>query len=208
VFLKTRTSGFSTRPSRIGSSQSRKPTLDMSGRTPLLSPLRGSRAPSVDHGAAPFEDLRRRLAAINGSTSSLSQTHIHRDNRSSLSLAAAPSSSSYAVTGLPSTLNRPSSPTESVLSTSNSLTFRAGQRLHVGSTDGQKASPAVGSSKTNATGLLEAPSKIHSEGSSERSGRSSPVGTIRAEKQRIPPLLPISTYGSHEHNPENAYNRH
>jgi len=162
----------------------------MPGRTPLLSPLRSSREPSVDHSAAPSEGLRRRLAAINGS-SSLSQTHIYRDIRNSLFPSPASSSYLHAIIGLPSSLSRPSRPTESVISTSNSLTFRSGLPLHVGSTVGQKA---IGSSKTNATGLLEAPFKMLSEGSPEQSDRSSPRGTQRHLLQ----LLLISTYDGHE----------
>lgn len=88
----------------------------------------------------------------------------------------------------------------------------------MGSTDNQKAAPAVGSSRANATGLLEAHYKIRSEegslyvGSSlgsvhEESGRSSPSvlsmsQTLRAgagpgqrQRQRGPSSLAISTYG-------------
>lgn len=68
--------------------------------------------------------------------------------------------------------------------------------------DGAKAAPAVGSSKTNAVGLLDAHSKLwDQEGSSERSGRSSPVSlatTTRPQRSRHTPLQPISTYGKPE----------
>jgi phosphoinositide-3-kinase regulatory subunit 4 len=60
--------------------------------------------------------------------------------------------------------DRPGNPTESIISTTNSVYLGPASRLQVGSTDGQKAAPAVGSSKTNAVGLLEAHFKIRSEG--------------------------------------------
>jgi phosphoinositide-3-kinase regulatory subunit 4 len=60
-----------------------------------------------------------------------------------------------------------SSPTDSVMSTTNSSTIRTAHRPIVGSTDEQKTAPAVGSSNTIAVGLLEAPSKMRAEGSPE-----------------------------------------
>jgi phosphoinositide-3-kinase regulatory subunit 4 len=99
---------------------------------------------------------------------------------------------------------RPGSPTESILSTAGSAVLRTTARgLHMGSFD-QKAAPAVGSSKTNVTGLLEPASKMRSEGSPERSGRSSPTsvsggGTLRGvppPRPRALSLLPISSYGT------------
>jgi phosphoinositide-3-kinase, regulatory subunit 4 len=199
VFLKSRASDLTSRASRT----LRKSTNDTSSRTTTLGTPRTSRASSVDHGlgGAPFEDLRRRLATINASASSLTLGPAARDHRHSVSLQQ-PSSrhSGLDATGLPSTSDRPGSPTESVVSNTNSSSLRPLHRLHVGSTDGQKAAAAVGSSKTNATGLLEAPTKIRSDGSPERSGRSSPhsmTGTIRGvQRQRVPSLLPISTYGA------------
>jgi phosphoinositide-3-kinase regulatory subunit 4 len=189
VFLKARTSDFTPRSSRLFSPPSRWSTIDMNARAPVLSPVRGQRMSSGDQGStgAPFEDLRRRLAAINGSTSSLSQTHSHQDPRTAAVTLANTSVGSAGP-------DRPSSPTESIVSTSNSLTFHATQRLQVGSTDGQKAAPAIGSSKTNATGLLEATSKMRPD-SPEPSGRSSPVSVARGQRQRVPSALPISTYG-------------
>jgi phosphoinositide-3-kinase regulatory subunit 4 len=66
--------------------------------------------------------------------------------------------------------------------------------------DSPKAAPAVGSSKTNAVGLLDAHSKLSKdqEGSPEGSGRSSPASvalTTRPYKSRHASLQPISTYG-------------
>ena len=156
----------------------------------------------------PFEDLRRRLATINGSTSSITvgQPQPPRSvNTNTISLAAASTSSTHrdSVYSLPipsaSTIDRPVSPADSVLSTTNSATFRPLSMLQVGG-DGQKAAPAVGSSKTNATGVLEAHSKLRSaEDSPDLSGTSSPMSmsnTLRgSQRQRIPSVLPISTYG-------------
>lgn len=169
-------------------------------RSPILGGTpRSHRAMSADFsvgsGGAPFEDLRRRLAIINGSATSLSAPPGTKDVRSPsapLAESITPSSSNTAVSDVP--LDRPSSPTDSVASGANS-SFRT-HRLHIGSTDGQKALPAVGSSKANATGVLESHPKLR-DGSPERSGRSSPVsvaGTIR-ERPRISTLMPISTYG-------------
>ena len=45
---------------------------------------------------------------------------------------------------------------------------------------------AVGSSKTNATGVLKAHSKIRSNGSPERSGRSSPMSISTTHRPRVP----------------------
>ncbi|PPQ92492.1 hypothetical protein CVT25_010325 [Psilocybe cyanescens] len=199
VFLKARNSDLAPRSSRAFSISSRKANTASSSRTPLLSPSRLHRF-SSDNGA-PFEDLRRRLATINASASSLSVANTPRDARSTLSPAA--NSSSTSLSGGPNPLpDRPGSPTESIVSTANSVSLRPASRLQVGSTDGQKAAPAVGSSKTNATGLLEAHFKIRSEGSPDESGRSSPMSmsaTLRAPRQiRNPSSLAISTYDGQE----------
>jgi phosphoinositide-3-kinase regulatory subunit 4 len=212
VFLKHRSSDSTPRSSRIHTS--RRSTYDsVASRTPIYSSMNRISS-ATDHSSAstgmgsPFEDLRRRLATINGSASSIaaSQPQPPRSaNTNALSPAAASTSSSRrdSISGLliplTSTLDRPGSPTESVLSTANSATFRPLSMLQVGG-DGQKAAPAVGSSKTNATGLLEAHSKLRSaEDSPDISGRSSPMSmsaTLRgSQRQRIPSILPISTYG-------------
>lgn len=204
VFLKTRASELSSRSARTASS--RRSTVDLI-RSPVMDSARLSFPPGVDlsPSGAPFEDLRRRLSAINGSATSLpSNTRIEPHRISSATSATSPLSlptGPPTLADLPPVFDRPGSPTESVLSNTNSAAaFRGGMhRLHIGSTDGQKAAPAVGSSRANATGLLEPSSKLRSEGSPERSGRSSPVsaaGTIRGQhRHRLAPLVPISTYG-------------
>lgn len=172
-------------------------------RSPVIGTPRSQRTMSADFGTgaggAPFEDLRRRLAIINGSSTSLTVPNAGRDIRSPtlpVTETFASSSSNTAVSDVP--LERPASPTDSVTSAANSAFRGAVHRLHIGSTDGQKAAPAVGSSKANATGLLESHPKLR-DGSPERSGRSSPAsaaGTIRGlERPRLSTLAPISTYG-------------
>ena len=196
VFLRA-ASDSSTRTFRLSSIRS-----DIS-RTPVLGTPRSSRAMSIDHApgsaGAPFEDLRRRLAMINGSATSLSISPSARDTRSPTLATPVPEaqllpSLAGAVSDVPQPVDRPSSPSESVTS------FRGGvHKLHIGVNEGQKAAPAVGSSMANATGLLEAHAKIHGA-SPVPSGRTSPAsltGTIRGmERPRVPSLLPISSYGT------------
>ncbi|KAF7343436.1 hypothetical protein MVEN_01776300 [Mycena venus] len=199
VFLKARSSELST-------SRGSRPRRSSALGTPLLSPgLMGrmSSAASVDHSGAPFEDLRRRLATINGSSSSIHLSHTPpREPRSALSPIVASPSLGVGNAGVSSPVERPVSPTESVISTANSTTFRPLSRMQFGGADSQKAAPAVGSSKTNAVGHLDARYHIRSDGSPERSGRSSPMSmstTIRGPlRSRIPSLLPISTYDGQE----------
>jgi len=201
VFLKARNTDSGSRPSRIPSMSSRRSNTTSSSRTPILSPIRAQRLSGADHVAgAPFEDLRRRLATINASASSLSITSTSRDHRNAVSSPIA-SSSTTSLSAAPSPLqDRPGSPTESIISTTNSVSLGPASRLQVGSTDGQKAAPAVGSSKTNAVGLLEAHFKFRSEGSPDESGRSSPMmmsATLRGTRApRNPSSLAISTYGN------------
>lgn len=151
---------------------------------------------STGPSGAPFEDLRRRLATINGSASSLSISSTPRDTRHALS--PIPGSSNASTVPGPSLSDRPTSPSESIVSTT-SVSLGPSSRLQVGSTDGQKAAPAVGSSKASAIGHLEAHYKIRSEGSNEESGRSSPMSmsqTLRFPKvARYPSSLAISSYG-------------
>ncbi|TFK19255.1 ARM repeat-containing protein [Coprinopsis marcescibilis] len=199
VFLKQRQEPYTAGSSRMSFASSRKL---VSGRSSALSP-RFPRASSIDQAmstgtAAPFEDLRRRLANINHSASSVGQIP-PRDARS-VSSPLAPSSSAASVASAtsPGPLERPPSPTESDVSNANSVSLRPASRLHVGSADGSKAAPAIGSSKTVATGLLDAHSHI---GSPDPSGRSSPLSmsaTLRPHRPRVPSLLQISTYDGSE----------
>ncbi|KAJ7028722.1 hypothetical protein C8F04DRAFT_1118486 [Mycena alexandri] len=197
VFLKARSSDFGSRVSRVQSHTRKTSTLG----TPLLSPGLMSRVSNNDHAGAPFEDLRRRLATINGSSSSLHISHTPpREPRSALSPIAATSGLPPAV-GISSPIERPVSPADSVVSAANSTTFRPLSRMQFGVGD-QKAAPAIGSSKTNAVGLLDTRSKLRSDGSPERSGRSSPMSmstTVRGPfRPRNLSLLPISTYDGQE----------
>ncbi|KAI0327534.1 hypothetical protein GY45DRAFT_1373135 [Cubamyces sp. BRFM 1775] len=190
------------RSSRLSSLRTTSDFMIKSPGTP-----RTTRTLSIDQGptsaGAPFEDLRRRLAIINGSGSSL-PIPASREPRSpvphplSIDTNAVPPSAS---SEMPHMLDRPSSPAESTISTANSSAFRAMHRFPI-TGDGQKAAPAVGSSKASATGLLEAHTQIRSEGSQSPSGRSSPVsvaGTVRGQdKPRVPSIIPISTYDGQE----------
>ncbi|KAI0088224.1 hypothetical protein BDY19DRAFT_994141 [Irpex rosettiformis] len=207
VFLKS-SSDSASRSSRLSSA--RRAPSELS-RTPILGTPRSNRTMSMDYNqgipSAPFEDLRRRLAMINGSGTSLSLAPSVRDPRSpTLNTLAPPDSLTPAspntvVSDVPFSipLERPLSPAESLASANTSFPTSL-HKLHIG-TDGQKAAPAVGSSRANATGLLEAHAKLR-DGSPEPSGRSSPVsisGTIRGmERPRLPSLAPISSYDGRE----------
>ena len=190
VFLKVRAPDTPSRGSRVSSSSKRltvDPMRSWAPDTPRIS-----RPPSVDQGStgAPFEDLRRRLSAFNGSGASVPS------RPPSLAPLSPRAVTSPTVSELPPTIDRPGSPTESVFSTTASV---RPLRMHMGgSADSQKAAPAVGSSRTNATGLLEATARMRSDGSPERSERTSPVsiaGTIRGYQGKRSSPLPISTYG-------------
>lgn len=207
VFLKA-SADNTARPSRLHTG--RRTTSDLS-RTPVLGTPRSNRTVSMDHTAgssgAPFEDLRRRLAMINGSATSLSHAPSVRDARSPtlpVPDSLTPSSPNTVISDVPVSIpmERPTSPTESLASVSNTSFPTALHKLHIGSIDGQKAAPAVGSSRANATGLLEAHAKVR-DGSPERSGHSSPIsisGTVRGiERPRLPSLVPISSYGEFCH---------
>ncbi|KAJ3852330.1 hypothetical protein EV368DRAFT_41251 [Lentinula lateritia] len=209
VFLKSSSSETTSRVSR-----SRRSDITAGTAMPG-SPL--SIRPFSDHmnfvgppsSGAPFEDLRRRLATINGSASSLSlAAQTPTTPRSSLpSHLPQPSPALASGTSSPALVERPGSPTESVVSTSNNSTsFRPISRMQFGGNangDGShKAAPAVGSSKTNALGLLDTHSHLQTESSPERSGRTTPVSlsqTIRPlNRSRVPSLFPISTYDGQE----------
>lgn len=207
VFLKARNTDTNIRSPRFPSMSSRRSIASSSSRTPILSPSRHHKLSMGESSSmgAPFEDLRRRLATINGSTSSLSlaTSNAQRDLRNISSPMASSSTTSLLPISTPPIPDRPGSPTESIVSTANSVPFQPSSRLYVGSTDGQKAAPAVGSSKMNAIGVLDAHSKMRPEGSPDQfdqSGRSSPMSmstTLRGPSRipRPPSALAISTYG-------------
>ena len=209
VFLRHRGSDGS-RPQHSSRRMSGLSYTGYAGKSPVPGTPRSRRALSVDIGpssGAPFEDLRRRLATINGSANSLVMPPapaVSRDTRPTPSMPSQLNKVPIMSPEVAVLQQRPGSPTESVLSTTGSAVLRTTARgLHMGSFD-QKAAPAVGSSKTNATGLLEAASRMRSEGSPERSGRSSPTsasggGTLRGVpplRPRALSLLPISSYGT------------
>lgn len=154
----------------LGSRQTR--TADLTQGTRKISVSGGrvlSHASSFDRGTSgvPLEDLKRRLATINGSNTSLGS-----GRGRTVSAAAAVQRPLAIEQDLPDTVDfRPGSPTESVVSTVNSSIK---PRFSIGSIESQKAAPAVGSVRANAVGLLEAPGKIRLEVSPDR-GATSPV---------------------------------
>jgi phosphoinositide-3-kinase regulatory subunit 4 len=197
--MRTRVPDVASRTPRLPPS-SRHYSFDHP-RSPNTDTSRVSRPPSIDYGfsGAPFEDLRRRLSAINGSGASLPATFSHRPPSMSVSSPAQPAG--LTLGDLPEVSDRPGSPTDSVVSGPIPPLNLAMHRFHVGSGDSQKAAPAIGSSRANATGHLEPTSKMRPEGSPERSGRTSPAstsGTILGQHwHRTSSLAPISTYGLH-----------
>ncbi|KAG6334162.1 hypothetical protein ID866_4928 [Astraeus odoratus] len=198
VFFKARTTVIdSGRPSHVASRRS----IDLLGR---LSTPRTSFGGHTDQGPAAFEELRRKLATINQSATSINLVTANRDRNTAAPSDPVPSTSqstSLAPPNPPVSRDRPSSPTDSIISTTNSSVVRSPLRLHVGSTDGQKAAPAVGSSHANAIGVLEAP-RILADISPGVSGRTTPVSTVGAmrltQRPRVLSLTPVTTYDGHE----------
>jgi phosphoinositide-3-kinase regulatory subunit 4 len=134
------------------------------------------RAQEKSKDAPSLEDLRSKLATIGGSSTSLNSTFSQHERRDSPNAIPARSP----------TFDR--SPPESV--TSGDLgSHRRRQRLQL-STD-SKAPPSVGSIRTNAIGLVEAPAALRAvHEDMGTSGRSSPVsqaGTLRGERR--PPII-------------------
>ncbi|KIY49828.1 hypothetical protein FISHEDRAFT_40447 [Fistulina hepatica ATCC 64428] len=184
IFLKNRMLESSSRSQGTLSLPSRR-AIELSGRSPAPSSRSNSSwITSADTG---YEDLRHRLASLNGSVASLNVAKEPRTSDSSLNTAT--------TLETPSFVPRPVSPSDSVVSASTSI--HTPSRLQMGSTD--KAAPAVASYKTNVTGVLEAASRLRPDGSPERSGRSSPAfNAVRQASRRYPPSLPISTYDGQE----------
>lgn len=168
----------------VKTSSSRRTTSDSSGRQGgVYGNARVTRLGSVEH----VDDLRRKITSINnGSVLSL-QGVTDRDRRTSVTSP---------VFDLPTNVeNRPVSPTESVVSsTVEGSVPRQRTHLHIGSTDNQKAPAAIGSIKTNVSGVLEIPiTRIEDE--FILSGRSSPIsnaGTVRADHRSVSTIRPYS----------------
>lgn len=189
IFLKSRT----TVSDSMRSSQILPRTAEFLNR---LSTPRTSFGGTTDQGP---NELRRKLVNLNQSVTSLNAAGPARDKNVASPAAPIPSTSqptSLAPPNPPAGHDRPSSPTDSIVSTTNSLALRIPLRLQVGSTDGQKAAPAVGSSNTNAVGVLEAP-RIRAELSPEISGRTTPVSTVRNfHRPRVSSLPAMVTHGT------------
>ena len=131
----------------------------------------------------PFEDLRRRLESMNGSTLSLT------GGTTATERTPMPPRLMTNVSDLPPSLPmRPGSPTESIVSTTNSASVRP--RFNIGTVESAKAAPAIGHTRMNAVGLLEPPSRMSVDGDHSPSPMSgvhtvrnmrSPSGTIQGE---------------------------
>ncbi|TFL03877.1 hypothetical protein BDV98DRAFT_525538, partial [Pterulicium gracile] len=192
VFLKPQSTDAIGSPRTTRTMSLRSPNSELSLRSPSIPTRRLSRVSSTDQASAPFEEVRRRLASINGSTSSLNLAASPREPK--IPLIPTP----YSGPNL-STLERPQSPTESVVSTSNSAAFKPTNLLYTGGTDAQKAAPAVGSSKANALGVLDAHSRILPD--AEMSGRSTSSGSplpVRPSHPSRLSTMPISSYDGKE----------
>lgn len=140
-----------------------------------------ARVSSMDQGnsSAPFEDLKRRLESINGSHLSLASAAL------SDRTPTAPTRLVTNVSDLPPVLlMRPGSPTESVVSTTNSVSLRP--RINIGVAEGTKAAPAIGHTRMNAVGLLEAPSRMSVDGDHQSASPASRAHTLRHENIRSP----------------------
>ncbi|KIJ34216.1 hypothetical protein M422DRAFT_782951 [Sphaerobolus stellatus SS14] len=194
VFVGGSRASESSRPS------SRRTVSDAYSRhsiSTLYGNPRTARSGSIDHVNV-NEDLRRRLASLNGSSSSLTYLG-DRERHGSVTSSNRPSAITSPIHEAPltpiSSDNRPPSPTESVVSSTVDGPANLRLRIHIGSTDNQKVAPTVGSVKTNVSGLLEAPQIPRLDEESLRSGRSSPVsnaGTIRAEHRSLHSARPYS----------------
>ena len=185
VFLRTRSavSEYVSRTSRVsagitapaGSRISTYSTYSP-GRTPLTSPQKPSLlstdiTSTASNFGTPFEDLRRRLATMNGSVSSLATAHrptpISKDTKNVVPPVLAPHTpaafvmplSSPSVSSVaiphpvvpesitPSTIDRPGSPAGSIVSTVNSTSFRPLSRMQLSGSvipEGAKAAPLLG----------------------------------------------------------------
>lgn len=178
---------------------------------------RTSRRDSVDLGARDgtnFDDLRRRLTQLDGSSSSLNASPggfpvrpmKRRDSHSSSVHSYNPSLIPTDLASQQHAFESPHSPSESAMSAAiTPSALQNKHRLHIGSTDGSKAPPAIGSIRTNATGLLEVNTKLRSvDDEHSPSGRSSPTsatGTVRGDGRPRPVSshqLFSTTYGQSE----------
>ncbi|KAF9254440.1 hypothetical protein L218DRAFT_1082334 [Marasmius fiardii PR-910] len=189
VFLQPNTTEYPIRTS--------KKSTDSFVRSPLPS-SQSTRFPGdATPSNVPFEDLRRRLATINGSASSLSAAQTARAPLSPLATPP-PATLSIPLSLSSEKSERPESPAESVVSNTTSASLRPLSRMQMGSIDIQKAAPAIGSSKTNALGLLGSHTHLRTETSPERAERSPSLSVSQnlrpTVRPRVPSLAPISSY--------------
>ncbi|KAG1796904.1 hypothetical protein EV424DRAFT_1352913 [Suillus variegatus] len=196
VFLKSKPSmsDLIPRPSRLAS-YSRRPG-DLPGRfnTPHMS-----RASSVDRGATnpALEDLKPRLAAMSGSSSSLNLTATARERQATGASRREKARATARVGDVKAREMR----ALSVCKRRGRTEARTKDRGTDGRTWARR--PRMRRKNTRARReTIKAPSKMRAEGSPEQPGRSSPIslagiarGVIRP---RIASMLPISTYDGPE----------
>ena len=188
------------RPGTLDSA-SRRPSSTLPSSPRLSQPSNADGSVSTRDGTV-VDDLRRRLAQMEGSSSSLGIPQRPLPRKESLtsiqSMINSPANtdiSSLQTTSVPSPSSvRPSSPSESVMSGGIDIL----RRKH------QKAAPAmVGSIHTNAIGTLEAPKARTGDDETipSASGRTSPIsmaGTVRGgipSTKRRTSMQQFTTYG-------------
>ncbi|CAE7123924.1 unnamed protein product [Rhizoctonia solani] len=193
VFVGTRTA-VSEAPSVYApaNSTSRRSTLDVTPRPPQLLSPRGAHRAATDtssRSGSPFaiDDLRRHLGQIEGSSHGLAvpgRVIGRKDSHSSLASGSGVYSplATDAASDAPTLDFSPSSPSESVsvLSGAQGNDMRR-KHLRQLVQDGRGTAPAsIVSTKTVATGTLEAPLK---PSDIPASGRTSPASTVRGEQR-------------------------
>lgn len=183
---------------------SRRSTFGNETPRRLPSGLQSPRFGPEKKEGTPIDDLRRKLVAMDSSNVSL-QTGVStplRERRESVNSVA----SSAQTAGLHVTPMLEKSPPESVVSgvePVSGISARRRQRIQL-SSDG-KAPALVGSVRTNALGVLEAPSTlrpVHEDTSlSERSSPASQAGAIKRDKVSVQsntavPSIAVPTSGA------------
>ncbi|KAF8607280.1 ARM repeat-containing protein, partial [Ceratobasidium sp. AG-I] len=193
VFVGTR-AAVSEAPSIYAatSTATRRSTLDVTPLPHNLAALKGLRKGSTDVGSrssSPFDDLRRHLGQMEGSSLGLGVPQNPRvvgrkDSQNSLASGSGVHSpvATDPASDTPSLDFAPASPSESVsvFSGAGGPDTRRKHLRHLVQ-DGQKAAPATAASvRTVATGTLETPQKFNEI---PASGRTSPASTVRGEQR-------------------------
>ncbi|EJD52092.1 ARM repeat-containing protein [Auricularia subglabra TFB-10046 SS5] len=156
---------------------------DHGRRTPMS---RMSRAGSIDQPAGQvLEDLRRRLNQQAGSSMSVNtQTARIRQDSMHSPMSHSPDVHSP----------RPPSPSESITSATHDASHLM-RNYRLGTLESRKAAPAIGSIRTNATGVMENSMKLRQVDEESISGRTSPAsaaGTVKGDyRGRVASMQPV-----------------